>query len=157
MTGQILILRRLGELLYMWIRRLGDVMYKRNKIVGSFILLLLLTACSITVGNHKQRYSVYGSWKLVQVSGGPDGNASNVNKSQHLQFNTDNTFAWYHGSTLWAHGKADFFMENNVPVVQFTPVENVTIVNKRYSLTEQSQLRLTDECSGCYLYIFGPK
>lgn len=131
-------------------------MPKGNKILFSFILVVFLTACSITVGNHKQRYSVYGNWKLAQVSGGPDGNASGVNKTQRLQFNTDDTFDWYHGKTLWAHGKVEFTVENHVKVAQFLPVENVTIVKKSYALTEQSQLRLTDECSGCYLYIFNP-
>lgn len=122
----------------------------------SFILLLIFTACSITVGNHKERYDIYGRWKLTKVSGGPSGTATGVTTSQQVEFGYDNTFKWYKNGSLWAHGSVTYDVVNNVKEVSFSPDENVNIVNKRYSITEQSQLHLVDECSGCYFYVFDP-
>ncbi len=127
----------------------------KARIIIPAIVLLFCAACSINDSTNG-RYEVIGRWKLVDVSGGPNGNASAINDAQQLQINADYTFSWYQNGSLWAHGKISFSVVDNVKIIRFAPVENVSIVQKKYFISEQSQLQLIDDCSDCYYYTFNP-
>lgn len=130
-------------------------MRSKIKVILPLVILLFCISCSIN-DRSNGRYEVIGRWKLIDVSGGPNGNTNGIDDTQQLQINSDYTFSWYQSGSLWAHGKISFSVVDNAKVIRFAPVENVSIVQKKYFISEHSQLRLIDDCTDCYYYTFDP-